>query len=81
MSLRDVIKDLMTESDNSTHDLIRYLAALVIMTGLGLSVYDVVVKGHPFSFQEFGTGVGLTFAGVATALGLKKETQSNGSNS
>lgn len=74
MSLRTVVRHLMTESDNVTHDLYRYLAVLAVAVGLGLSVYVVGWKNQPFDMQTFGVGVGALFAGVGVALGLKKET-------
>lgn len=71
--LTEIFRQLMTESDNRTHDLYRYLALLSIVVGLGLNVF-VVVKGNPFNMQDFGIGVGALFAGVGVALSLKKET-------
>lgn len=71
--LRDILRQLLTESDNVTHDLYRYLAVVSIAVGLGLSIYSVI-KGQPFDMQTFGIGVGSLFAGVGVALGLKKET-------
>lgn len=73
--IRDVVRQLMTESDNVTHDLYRYLAVLSILVGLGLAVYSVGWKNQPFDMQTFGVGVGALFAGVGVALGLKKETK------
>lgn len=73
--IRDVIRQLLTESDNVTHDLYRYLAILAIVTGLGLQVYAIGWKGQPFDMQTFGVGIGALFAGVGVALGLKKETK------
>lgn len=71
--IRDVVRQLMTESDNRTHDIYRYLAVGSIVVGLGLNVY-AVVKGQPFDMQAFGIGTGALFAGVGVALGLKKES-------
>lgn len=73
--IRDVIRQLLTESDNVTHDLYRYLAILAIVTGLGLQVYAIGWKDQPFDMQTFGVGVGALFAGVGVALGLKKENK------
>lgn len=70
--LRDIIRQLLTESDNVTHDLYRYLAVISIAVGLSLSIYSVV-KGQPFDMQTFGIGVGSLFAGVGVAIGLKKD--------
>lgn len=72
--LRDIFRQLVTESDNVTHDLYRYLAIASICTGLGLQVYAIGWKGQAFDMQTFGIGVGALFAGVGVALGLKKET-------
>lgn len=71
--LRDILRQLLTESDNVTHDLYRYLALVSIVTGLGLQIYAVVYKGEPFAMMAFGTGIGALFAGVGVALGFKKE--------
>ena len=57
--LRDILRQLLTESDNVTHDLYRYLAVVSIAVGLGLSVYSVL-KGQPFDMQTFGIP-GLSF--------------------
>ena len=73
MSAKDVFRQLLTESDNRTHDIYRYLAVGSIAVGLGLNVY-AVVKGQPFDMQAFGIGTGALFAGVGVALGLKKES-------
>lgn len=72
--MKKILRELLTEGDNITHDLYRYLALLSILTGLGLSIYAVVKKDQPFDMQQFGIGVGVLFAGVGVALGLKKET-------
>jgi hypothetical protein len=71
--IRDVFRQLLTESDNRTHDIYRYLAVGSIAVGLGLNIY-AVVKGQPFDMQAFGIGTGALFAGVGVALGLKKES-------
>lgn len=74
MACRDILRQWFTESDNKTHDLARVLAALSILTGLGLSVYSVVWRLQTFDMSQFGGGIGMLFAGVAVALGFKKET-------
>ncbi len=71
--LRDILRQLLTESDNVTHDLYRYLAVGCVVAGIGLAVYSVVVKDQPFDIQAYGVGTGALLAGVGVALGLKKE--------
>ena len=71
--MREILKQLLTESDNVTHDIYRYLALVSILVGLGLMIYSVVWQGKEFDMQAFGVGVGALFTGVGIALGLKKE--------
>ncbi len=74
MSLADVLRHLMTEADNTTHDLYRYLAVVSIIVGLGLQVFAVGWRGQPFDMQSFGIGVGALFTGAGLALKLKRES-------
>ena len=76
MGLQDMIRQMMTESDNRTHDIFRYLALLCVLVGLTLEIYVIAWRepGQPFDFINFGTGVGLILAGAGTALKLKTET-------
>jgi len=69
-----MFKDLLTESDGVTYDLVRWLAVVSILVGLGLSVFSVVVKGQAFSLQDFGIGIGAVFLSVGAALKLKEPT-------
>ena len=72
MATKDVIRQLLTESDNITHDLYRYMAVASVVSGLGLQII-AVFKGQPFDMQAFGVGTGALLAGVGVALGMKKE--------
>jgi hypothetical protein len=72
--IRDIIRQWFTESDNATHDLTRVLAAVSILTGLGLQIYAVGWHGQPFDMQTFGVGTGALFGGLGVALKLKKES-------
>ena len=74
-AIKKWLKELFTEADNKTADLSKVLALLAILDGLYLATYEVVVKGAAFSFQDFGTGVGLLFAGLGVVLGFKKESK------
>ena len=74
MSIKTILTQLMTESDNITHDLTKYLALTGVATFLGLAIWDVVGCCHIFKPLEFGGGLGATFAGIAFVLGFKKES-------
>ena len=72
--IKKALEHLLTEVDNHTFDLVKILALVSVIIGLSLMAYAVIKQGQAFSFQDFGTGVGLLFAGVGVALGLKKES-------
>ena len=73
--LKKFLKDHFTEADNKTFDLAKILALVAIVDGLWLASYAVIFIDLPFNFQDFGTGVGILFAGVAAVLGFKKESK------
>lgn len=66
---------MMTECDNKTHDVFKYLALTTIIIAHGLQVYVVVVEGQVFDMQQFGIGVGVLFAGMGAALMMKPESK------
>lgn len=68
-------RDILTGIDGQTHDIGRHLALATSAAGIGLQVYAVVVRGQPFSFQEFGIGAGALAAGVGAMLKLKETTE------
>ena len=66
-------KDLLTDVDNQTYDLIRVLAVVSVVIGLSLQVW-VVIRWHApqaFDFQQFGIGLAAMFGGVGVALKLQ----------
>ena len=75
MILWDILTGAMTESDNRTHDLFKYLAVMAVACALFLEIYTVVRKLKPFDIQTFGIGVGTLLAGVGVALKLKPESK------
>jgi hypothetical protein len=69
------LNQLFTGKDNVTHDLVRWLAALVILVALFLTVYCVVFKSTEFNLESFGIGFGALFTTVGVALKLKETTE------
>lgn len=68
------LKGMFTEIDNQTFDMSKALAALSVLTALGLSIYSVVLKGEPFDMNQYGIGIAAVFAGTAALLKFKKDT-------
>lgn len=70
-----IFTQLLTGKDNQTHDIARWLVMLSFVVGLGLQIYVVVEKGKDFDLQQFGTGLGLMFAGFGSAIKLKETSE------
>ena len=77
--MNKIIKDWFTEIDNQTFDVTKALAVISILTAIGLAIFSVVFKGQAFSYQDYGLGTAALFAGVGVALGMKKDSNVNGS--
>ena len=69
-----LIRDCLTGIDGVTWDVGRISGVTIMLSGLGLSAFDVIWHGHPFSFQDFGIGAGALCVGIGALLKLK-ETQ------
>jgi len=69
--MTEVLRQLMTENDNTTHDLYRYLALASVVIAILLSAYSVYRTGV-FDASSYGMGIGALFAGLGVQLGLKK---------
>lgn len=70
--LTEAVKQMVTESDNLTHDLFKWIALGGFFTfnaNQGYAIY----KGMAFDPQGYGIGMGALLGGIGIALGLKKE--------
>jgi hypothetical protein len=72
--IKKILKDWFTEIDNETFDITKALAVVSILSGVGLAIFTVVLKGQAFNYQDYGMGTAALFAGVGVALGMKKES-------
>jgi len=70
-----VLRQLLTGSDNETHDFMRWVGLGGATVLLGLQVYAVVVKGQVFDLQASGIGLGAMCGGLGAALGMKRDTE------
>ena len=69
--MNTILRQLLTDRDNVSYDVVRVLAVLSIVVALSLAVYAVVWKGQVFSLQDFGIGIGAVFLSVGGALKMK----------
>lgn len=70
-----VIKDIFTEDDNESADLIPIMALLGVLVYLGLYVYVTVAKGQPFNATDFGIGFGTMQTAFGFSFKLKRDAQ------
>ena len=79
--MKQFMTQLITGKDNFTVDLVRVLALIAFIVGIGLTVFVVVWKAlHPdatvtFDLIAYGTGIGGLFLAVGGALKLKAGTE------
>lgn len=64
----------MTESNNQTHDLTKWLALSTVLTFLGINIYLIGWTERPWTSVEFGAGCAAIFGGLGLALKLKPES-------
>lgn len=67
------LRNVLTEDDNSTYDLVRLLAFGGALEGLGLVAYTVIWKGAAFDLQQFGIGFGVLLTALGAALKLQQQ--------
>jgi uncharacterized membrane protein (DUF373 family) len=70
-----VLRDLFTEDDNESADLIPIVALLAALVYLGLWIYIVVSGKQAFNGIEFGTGWAAMLTAWGLAFKLKRDAQ------
>lgn len=75
MSLVSAIHDIITTTAGDAVDIVRIMSLLGFATYLGLAIYAVVWQKQPFSYHEFGIGLGAVIA--ATGIGIKMNSDND----
>lgn len=70
----NILTQLFTGKDNQTHDLARWLSALIIVVALSLQCYHTLTTGE-FDLQQFGTGSGALLAASGFTIRVKASTE------
>ena len=73
-TIKKATKHMLTEPDNETYDVAKFLAVLSVIAAIVFQGHNVLITHIVFDMQNFGIGIGALFAGVAAALGFKKDT-------
>lgn len=74
-TVKKLLKDVFTEDDNESADLIPITAFLGVLVYLGLWIYVVSAKAQPFDATAFGIGFGTMQATFGLAFKLKRDAQ------
>lgn len=70
MSIKTVVTQLMTESDNVTHDLFRYLVLIAFVNGL-VEHWYATANHLEFDMERYGIGLGALIVAVAPILAVR----------
>lgn len=62
------LKHAVTDYDNETYDSARLAFVFIIAAFVGLSAFDVLVRGRPFDMAQFGYGIGAILAGFGFSV-------------
>lgn len=73
-NIKNFLKQVFTEPNNSTVCVVRVLGVGAVLQGLGLSAYTVVAQHVAFDLQAYGVGIGALLGTLGAALGLKKDS-------
>jgi protein-S-isoprenylcysteine O-methyltransferase Ste14 len=70
-----IATQLFTGRDNRTHDIVRWLGALIVLVALALEIYSVIALKRAFDMADFGVGTGGLLAALGASLGFKASTE------
>lgn len=65
------LKSLLTDDDNSTHNIFKYLVLFAVLMGVIYAGYALIVQ-VPFNLLEYGTGLGAVLVAAGSALGISR---------
>lgn len=66
-----ILKSLMTDRDNETQDVVKWIGVIGFLVGMGLQIYVVVVKEQTFDLTTYGLGMVGLLGGLAGAMRWK----------
>ncbi len=75
-AFKKFLKDMFTEEDGETGDMIMVCAFAGFATFLGLEIHSAVWKAVPFDMIQYGTAYGVMLTGLGVAFKLKLDSQS-----
>jgi hypothetical protein len=70
--MKTILKNMLTEHDNTTFCMSRGLSFLAVIAGIALKIYAVIL-GLPFDLQGYGVGISAMISGLGLSIKLKDE--------
>ena len=70
-----MLKDMFTEKDNQTYDVIRVLGAISLMAFIGLAGLELTRHCHDFSLIEFSSGISMIMGVIAGGVTFKQKSE------
>jgi hypothetical protein len=69
-------KSMVTEDDNTSHSVFKWLVLTGVVFGIAFSGYALYAD-KTFSLSDYGMGLGVMFGAAATALGIVNKTKTD----
>ncbi len=70
------LKDMFTEDDNESADLMPVIAMLAVLVGIFLEIWVVaVIRTQAFDMTNFGLGISALLSALGLAFKLKRDAQ------
>jgi hypothetical protein len=70
------LRDILTaDAQSKTYDIVRTGVAGSLFVGNCLVVYDVLARGAPFDYSDFGLGVAAILGAGGAAMWARKDTE------
>ncbi len=73
-----ILKNILTERDNETFELISVLTLLAMVGMVGFAGYDLIHNNARFDPEKYGIGVASILGGSGLGRFLKKDTEPMG---
>lgn len=74
--MNKILTQLLTEADNATHDIVRWLAFIAVLCGIGLEIY-AVITGKAFDLESYGLAIASMLGSLGVSLRLNNKPSSN----
>jgi hypothetical protein len=72
------IKHILTGIDGESYDVARVMGVAGVLFFMGMTCWNVMYKGMPFDYVNWGIGFGSVMGSMGIAIKLKEKTEPQG---